>query len=163
MSEENTNELPDPVAEVVGDIADSIVKDAIEDAVQDKLEELAKSMTESKVVEEAPKPAENVITGKTAPKAEPVETTQALAPVADGVIGATKVAKPKPAAKKAAAPAVAEEETVAVHSTRNVVWSGVGKVIRGYNIVSKSASLKWLERDHIRLSTPEEVAKEYNK
>lgn len=162
MSEETKNDLPEPVAEVVEDIADSIVQDAIEDAVQDKLEELAAALSDAKpVAAEAPKEDPTVITGKSAPKAK-VETQKSLAPVGDGAIGSTTVEKPKPAKKAAPKPAQAEE-TVAIFSTRNVVWSGVGKVSRGYNIVSKSASESWLKRDHIRLATPEEVAKEYNK
>lgn len=51
--------------------------------------------------------------------------------------------------------------TVAIHSTKNVVWDGVGKVEKGYNIVKKADADKWLTRDHIRLATPEEVAREY--
>jgi hypothetical protein len=56
-----------------------------------------------------------------------------------------------------------KKNTVAVHSTRNVTWSGVGKVDRGYNIVTKEASEKWLTREHIRLATPEEVARDFGK
>lgn len=51
--------------------------------------------------------------------------------------------------------------TVAIHSTKNVIWEGVGKVEKGYNIVSKAESEKWLTRSHVRLATPEEIAKEY--
>ena len=58
-------------------------------------------------------------------------------------------------------PAKAEKETVALHSTKNVVWEGVGKVEKGYNIVEKSAADKWLTRGHIRIATPEELAREY--
>lgn len=54
-------------------------------------------------------------------------------------------------------------EKVAVYSTRNVSWLGVGRVSKGYNIVSKESAEKWMTRDHIRLATPEEVASEYNK
>lgn len=60
-------------------------------------------------------------------------------------------------------PPKSKTEDVAVHSTRNVSWLGVGKLIKGYNIVSKDSSEKWLTRDHVRLATPEEVASEYNK
>jgi hypothetical protein len=56
-----------------------------------------------------------------------------------------------------------EKETVAIYSTRNVTWSEVGKVYRGYNIVSKEASEKWATRDHIRIATPEEVARDFGK
>lgn len=59
------------------------------------------------------------------------------------------------------APAKAEKETVALHSTKNVVWEGVGKVEKGYNIVKKSEADRWLTRGHIRLATPEELAREY--
>lgn len=54
-------------------------------------------------------------------------------------------------------------ETVAVFSSKNVTWSGVGKVYRGYNIVEKEAADKWLTRDHIRLATPEEIKEEFGK
>ena len=55
------------------------------------------------------------------------------------------------------------EEKVAVFSTRNLTWSGVGKVYRGYNIVTKKQSEQWIKRDHIRLVTPQEIAEEFNK
>jgi hypothetical protein len=64
--------------------------------------------------------------------------------------------KPAVATKK-----TAKKDIVAVHSTRNVTWNGVGKVYIGYNIVSKEAADQWVTRDHIRLATPEEVAREY--
>jgi hypothetical protein len=78
-----------------------------------------------------------------------------------GAIGTTTA----PAAKKAAAPKKTkkDKETVAVYSTKNVTWPGVGKVYLGYNIVGKEESEKWLTRAHIRLATPEEVAKEFGK
>ena len=56
-----------------------------------------------------------------------------------------------------------EEEKVAIYSSKNVSWSGIGKVLKGYNIVTKSISEKWLQRDHIRIATPEEVAKDFGK
>lgn len=59
------------------------------------------------------------------------------------------------------APAKAEKETVAIYSTKNVNWEGVGKVEKGYNIVKKSEADQWLSRDHTRIATPEEVAREY--
>jgi len=58
-------------------------------------------------------------------------------------------------------PIKAEKETVALHSTRNVLWEGVGRVETGYNIVKKSVAEQWLTRSHIRLATPEEIAREY--
>lgn len=112
---------------------------------------------------EAPAPVvEEPVSAITTPSYEShVDEVPALGPVGDGAIGATTaVRQPRPAKKKADAPVV---EKVAIHSTKNVTWSEVGKVYRGYNIVEKSAADKWLTRSHVRLATPEEVAKEFGK
>lgn len=62
-------------------------------------------------------------------------------------------------------PAKAEKkiskDTVAVYSSKNISWQEVGKVSKGYNIVSKEMSKQWLKRKEIRIATPEEVAKEF--
>lgn len=55
------------------------------------------------------------------------------------------------------------DEKVALYSSKNVSWHGVGKISKGYNIVTKSVSEKWLERDHVRVATPEEVARSFGK
>jgi hypothetical protein len=66
--------------------------------------------------------------------------------------------------KESAKPVTAKEkDTVAIYSTRNVNWSGVGQVSKGYNIVTKQAADKWVKRDHIRIATPEEVARDFGK
>ena len=62
---------------------------------------------------------------------------------------------------KAVEPKVVNKETVALFSTRNVLWEGVGKINKGYNIVDKAKAEEWLKRDHVRIATPEEVAEEY--
>lgn len=98
----------------------------------------------------------------TTPQYIPVtEEVQSLGPVGDGAIGATTA--PRLPKKSNAEKASKKKETVALHSTKNVTWNGVGKVYRGYNIVDKEAADKWLTRDHIRIATPEEVAKEFGK
>jgi hypothetical protein len=56
---------------------------------------------------------------------------------------------------------VERKETVALFSTRHVNWEGVGKLEKGYNIVKKAEADKWLTRGHVRLATPEELAREY--
>ena len=53
------------------------------------------------------------------------------------------------------------KDLIAIYSTKNVTWSGVGQVSKGYNIVTKPTAEKWATRDHIRIATPEEVAGEY--
>jgi hypothetical protein len=82
---------------------------------------------------------------------------QGMGSVANGVIGATKVER------KTEKPAAPVKKTVAIHSTKNVSLPGVGKVYRGYNIVTQDQADKWLQRNHIRLATPEEVAKEFGR
>jgi hypothetical protein len=54
-------------------------------------------------------------------------------------------------------------EKVAIFSERNVFWNGVGEVVKGYNIVSKEVSEKWLTHKSVRIATPQEVAKHYGK
>jgi hypothetical protein len=54
-----------------------------------------------------------------------------------------------------------KKNTMAVHSTRNVFWPGVGEVTRGYNIINEEVAGKWLTRSHIRSATPDEVAREF--
>lgn len=79
-----------------------------------------------------------------------------------GIIGSGKVDKQdKQAAKVKSAAKPKSENKVAVHSTRNVDWPGVGKVSKGYNIVTQEQADKWSTRDHIRIATPEEVAGEF--
>lgn len=51
--------------------------------------------------------------------------------------------------------------TTAIYSSKNVSWQGVGKVKKGFNIVSHAEAEKWLTRKHVRVATPEEVAAEY--
>jgi hypothetical protein len=53
------------------------------------------------------------------------------------------------------------EKTVALLSTRNVSWNGVGRVEVGYNIVTEEQAEKWLTRNHITVATPDDVAKGY--
>jgi hypothetical protein len=77
----------------------------------------------------------------------------------ENVIGSASAEK-----KETDKPKVSEsKDTVAIYSTRNVNWSGVGQVSKGYNIVTKQAADKWATRDHIRIATPEEVARDFGK
>lgn len=77
----------------------------------------------------------------------------------ENVIGSASAEK-----KEAVRPETAKgKDSVAVYSTKNVSWSGVGQVSKGYNIVAKQAAEKWSTRDHIRIATPEEVARNFGK
>jgi hypothetical protein len=77
----------------------------------------------------------------------------------ENVIGSGSADKKESAKPQAAK----EKDTVAIYSTRNVNWSGVGQVSKGYNIVTKQSADKWTTRDHIRIATPEEVARDFGK
>ena len=80
--------------------------------------------------------------------------------IVNNTIG-SKAAEPKKTPKKNKKDAEPKVEKVAIHSSKNVTWPAVGKVYRGYNIVTKEEAEKWLTRDHVRLATPKEVAKEF--
>lgn len=101
----------------------------------------------------------NVISSPKADK-ESKEKKPSLSSVADGVLGSSAADKKE---KVVSAPKVDSSEKVALFSTRNVSWTGVGKVSTGYNIVTATEAEKWMTRSHIRLATPEEVAKGFNK
>jgi hypothetical protein len=84
-----------------------------------------------------------------------------MATVEGGAIGSTRVTTAKPKPQVTNQETSSDVEKVAVHSTRNVYWEGVGTINRGYNIMTQAKADKWLTRNHTRLATPEEVAKEY--
>jgi len=50
---------------------------------------------------------------------------------------------------------------VALLSNRGIYWQGVGRLKKGYNIVTPGAADKWLTMKGIRVASPEEVAREY--
>ncbi len=150
MSEEMKNEDVVP-ASVVAE------EPIIAPEVAAKAEEIVAEIKAEAKIEEAPKPAEDVITTNAAPSAT---EKPALGSVADGVIG-TSTAK---AVKKAPAPKKAEEkrdDVVAVYSPKNIHWDGVGRLSKGFNVVSKDAAAKWLTRQGVRAADPKEVAKGY--
>jgi DNA-binding protein H-NS len=145
-------------------MSEEIKNDDVEIAVEAELtatEELAADLGIEAIIEEVKeddKQAEGVISAP-----EPVESVKkvpAIAPVADGVIGSASASVTK-ANKKPKAVEAKEVEKVAVYSSKNVTWTGVGKVYVGFNIVTKEQADKWLTRNHTRLATPEEVAKEF--
>jgi hypothetical protein len=55
------------------------------------------------------------------------------------------------------------KEKIALFSKGNIFWNGVGSLEKGYNIVTKEASVKWLTKKTVREATPQEVAKHYGK
>lgn len=55
------------------------------------------------------------------------------------------------------------KEKIALYSERNLHWNGVGALEKGYNIVTKEASVKWLTHKAVREASPKEIAKHYGK
>lgn len=49
-------------------------------------------------------------------------------------------------------------EKIALFSERNLTWNGVGALQKGYNVVTKEASEKWLKHKAVREASPKEVA-----
>jgi hypothetical protein len=137
----------------------AIVDEAVVDAPmpETKVEEVAAENNFEASVTEAVETTDAITTSDFAGGSS---TAQAVGQVANGVIGVTrverKVEKPSTIVKKS-------NKTVAIHSTKNVSLPGVGKVYRGYNIVTPDQAEKWLTRNHVRLATPEEVAKEFGR
>lgn len=126
--------------------------------VETKVEKLATELNLKPQVSVVEEPEQkNVVSSGSQKTSNPSDLAAALTGVANGVIGTGSV-KRKPAEAKKAKP---EEEKVAIHSTKNVSWVGVGKINKGFNIVHKDHAEKWLERDHTRLVSPEELAQGY--
>lgn len=139
---------------------EDLVNDVVEaePEVKTASEEVAEELNISASITEVPETVAKNVIGSAKPKGK---RKPALGSVNNGAIGASSVEVkegPKKTTKLKEEPAA---EKVAVFSTKNVTWNGVGKVYRGYNIVTKDQADKWLNRDHIRLATPEEVAKEF--
>lgn len=69
-----------------------------------------------------------------------------------------------PPAKKEDSEEVSDPmEKVALYTPRSLHWSAVGVLEKGYNIVSKKDSVKWLTHKAVREATPDEVARAYGK
>lgn len=86
------------------------------------------------------------------------KTKQAIGSVGDGIFGTVTLPSESFSEEKKEKPV---KDLVAIHSIRNLYWSGVGKVLKGYNIVERHNAEKWLTKQGIRTAEPEEVAKEY--
>lgn len=149
--------------ENINDLEETTTPSVIEDVVAEA------PVEETAPVQEEPTPAVEPVVEQVVEEQEVIgkpqydsETVTGVGPLETGAIGVTQQKRePKRVAPKAKKENT--EEKVALHSTRNVTWPEVGKVYRGYNVVSKSAADKWLTRDHIRIATPEEVAKAFGK
>lgn len=55
------------------------------------------------------------------------------------------------------------KEKVALYSSRNLHWNGVGDLKVGYNILAKEESERWLKHKAVRIANADEVARYYGK
>jgi len=55
----------------------------------------------------------------------------------------------------------AKGDKIAIFSSRNLFWNGVGELNQGYTILPKEISEKWLSHKAVRVATADEVAKHY--
>jgi len=132
-------QTPETIEENV--IEDAIVEDVVEEI---KPEPALLAPGEAVIPEDKKQAVEDLVEG--------------LAPLSTGAIGVGKQARPKK--EKPVEPKQGKEK-VAIKSTKNVSWMGVGQVKLGINYVSAEEAKEWSKRDHITVLKPEEVAKEY--
>jgi len=148
MSENNNSEFKDvPLAKL--EDGEALIPHPLVEQYNDYVQDLKNKSVE--VSEEAV----NVISSDKAATSPNLSVTSNE----ENVIGSASADKKetvKPSAAK-------EQDKVAIHSTKNVSWSGVGNLSRGYNIVTKAAAEKWLTRYYTRIATPEEVARDFGK
>lgn len=155
----NENETPAVLAEGEAVIPLEAVVEEVAEAAQELIDNSDLKVSKPKEIPETT--GDNVI-GSPATQRKGGTKGGSAKTVENGVVGSKAADNEKKAAENKKA--TAEEKTdnkVAIFSTRNVNWPGVGKVTKGYNIVSPEIAEKWLTRSHIREATPEEVLKEY--
>lgn len=162
--EENNFNNEAPVENVAPEI--SVEAPMVEESVveapmpETKVEEVAAENNIEASVSEATESTDAITTSDFSRSSS--DTVQAVGSIANGVIGVAEAprpvrSEPKPSTSKP------KQETVALYSTKNVVWNKVGKIKKGVNIVPKDKADQWLTRDHVRLMDPSEVAKEFGR
>jgi hypothetical protein len=143
-------------------MSEDIQSEAVEEVAETHSEQ-AVDMTGVKINKPKAMPVtdEGGIIGSPDTKREGTKKAGSVATGKNGTIGSGKVEKQDKKSAEKKSSAKPESNKVAVHSTRNVDWSGVGRVSKGYNIVTPEEAEKWSTRSHIRIATPEEVAGEF--
>jgi hypothetical protein len=76
---------------------------------------------------------------------------------------AKKTLPPKNGKEISSSDFITDTNKVALHASRNLTWNEVGKLYCGYTIVDAEKAAKWITHPAVRIATPEEVAKEFNK
>jgi hypothetical protein len=145
-------------------LSSKTVKELKEYAVENNID-LGKSRTKTQILSillggestiSAPVEEQVVIKADEPVKRQPVSASGANK---DGVVVSRGADRPK----KTTETIKVEVEKIALFSEKNLHWQGVGKITKGYNIVTEEAAKLWLQRRGIREATPEEVATYYGK
>ena len=146
-----------------GEIMSEDIQSETVEEVAETHSEQAVDMTGVKINKPKAMPVtdEGGVIGSPDTKREGTKKAGSVGTVKNGTIGSGKVDKQDKKSAEKKSSAKPDTDKVAVHSTRNVDWPGVGKVSKGYNIVTSEEAKKWLTRSHIRIATPEEVAGEF--
>ena len=138
--------------------------------IQTEVEEVAETHSEQAIdmtgvkinkPKAMPVTSDEGVIGSPDTKRDGVKKVGAIGTVKNGIIGSGKVDKQDKKSAEKKASAKPDTNKVAVHSTRNVDWPGVGKVSKGYNIMTQEQADQWITRNHIRIATPQEVAGEF--
>jgi hypothetical protein len=158
MSETEINEnVENETANIAEDVVEPSAVEQEKPAVAEEIAEAAETPEEisHEVVSNMGTTTEDVVAS-----AEPVRTPRPRPSVKEvnNTIGSATAKDKDTTAKKAPT-----TEKVAVFSEKNVSWSGVGTLYRGYNFVTKPAADKWVTKSFVRLATPEEIAREFGK
>jgi outer membrane biosynthesis protein TonB len=146
---------------------DGIVQEGTE--FERSVEDLLENPVEEVKTEE-PEVSPEVTEEPQTPEAAEVEVTQDVVsePASEEKVVEAVAPKPTPKPKTdkpvtKAAPKAEEEkkkdkpELVAVFASTNLVWSGLGRLSKGYNLVAKDDAARWLTHAKVREASPEEV------
>lgn len=101
---------------------------------------------------------QKVITGHKKTKAQ---RTSNIQPKEDNTLGSRAADASLKRKVDTTKPEPEVDEKVALWSEKNIRWTGVGTLTKGYNIVTKEAADKWLTLNGIRIATPEEIVTYY--
>lgn len=136
-------------------MSDELLNDTIADIATDDVQvnlEVTSATTKAGIQTDA----NGVITSPNKKKGKPAPSIA----VVDGAIGSPGASRKDPV--KAVSEPKTKKETVALFSTKNVFWDGVGEVKRGYNFVTPAQAEKWKARNHIRVATPAEIKEAFD-
>ena len=157
--EDTSVTLPEGEAETPVEVTETVEEESADEGVVDEVVAKAESIAADikTKIKGIPETDDNNVIGSSRTKSEGGKKFGKIATTSNGAIGSGSADRKL----KTKAPATPQPAKTAVHSERNVLVEGLGKINKGYNIFPKDVADKWLKRNYVRLATPEEVAEEY--